>query len=292
MQGKKCRKNFIVSASVIFFLVFLLQASVLAQDTASELAKHFLAKTAASDLDGTITVDEAMKIQAQYVSIISEKYGPVIGYKAGLTNEGVQKNFGVSHPLRGTLLKNMLRKSGTVMKADFGPRPLSEGDLILRVKDEGINTATTPRETLNHISEAIPFIELPDLLFEKGVKIDGPKLAAVNVAARYGVVGTPIQIQPTQKWFERLEKFQLQILDEKGTVLAEGTGSSILGHPLNVVLWIKDSLNAEGIQLKKGDLLSLGTITKLMPTQPNTTIRAKYIGLDPRGPVEISVKFK
>jgi len=44
--------------------------------------------------------------------------------------------------------------------------------------------------------------------------------------------------------------------------------------------------------LKKGDLLSLGTITKLMPTQPNTTIRAKYIGLDPRGPVEISVKFK
>ena len=128
--------------------------------------------------------------------------------------------------------------------------------------------------------------------FENGVKIDGPKLAAVNVAARYGVVGTPIQIQPTQKWFERLEKFQLHILDEKGTVLAEGTGSNILGHPLNVVLWIKDSLNAEGIQLKKGDLLSLGTITKLMPTQPNTTIRAKYIGLDPRGPVEISVKFK
>ena len=292
MQEKKCRKNLIISASVIFFLVFLLQASALAQDTASELAKHFLAKTAASDLDGTITVDEAMKIQAQYVSIISEKYGPVIGYKAGLTNEGVQKNFGVSHPLRGTLLKNMLRKSGTVMKADFGPRPLSEGDLILRVKDEGINTATTPREILNHISEAIPFIELPDLLFEKGVKIDGPKLAAVNVAARYGVVGKPIQVHPTQKWFERLEKFQLQILDEKGTVLAEGTGSSILGHPLNVVLWMKDSLNADGIQLKKGDFLSLGTITKLMPTQPNTTIRAKYIGLDPRGPVEISVKFK
>jgi hypothetical protein len=39
------------------------------------------------------------------------------------------------------LLKNMLKASGTVMKADFGPRPLSEGDLLLRVKDEGINNA-------------------------------------------------------------------------------------------------------------------------------------------------------
>ena len=292
MQEKNRFTMIKVTAVVIFFLAFSLQASALAQDTASELAKHFLTTTAAPDPAGTITVDEAMKIQAKYVSIISGKYGPVIGYKAGLTNEGVQKKFGVSHPLRGTLLKNMLRKSGTVMKADFGPRPLSEGDLILRVKDEGINTATTPQEALKHISEAIPFIELPDLLFEKGVTINGPKLAAINVAARYGVVGKPIQIRPTKKWFDRLEQFKLQILDEKGTMLAEGAGSSLLGHPLNVVLWIKDSLNAEGIQLKKGDLLSLGTITKLMPTQPNTTIRAKYIGLDPKGPVEISVKFK
>lgn len=292
MQGKRCCKTLMVSTFVLFFMVFLFHTSALAQDTASELAKHFLAKTAAPDLTQTITVDEAMNIQAKYVSIISSKYGPVIGYKAGLTNEGVQKKFGVSHPLRGTLLKNMLRKSGTVMKADFGPRPLSEGDLILRVKDEEINKATTPQQALNHISEAIPFIELPDLLFDKGVTINGPKLAAINVAARYGIVGTPIQVQPTKKWFERLEKFKLQILDEKGTVLAEGAGSSVLGHPLNVVLWIKDSLNAEGIQLKKGDLLSLGTITKLMPTQPNTTVRAKYIGLDPKGPVEISVKFK
>lgn len=292
MQGRTCYKRLQVFAVVFCFLIFSFHASALAQDTASELARHFLATTAAPDLARPVTVDEAMKIQAKYVSIISGEYGPVIGYKAGLTNEGVQQKFGVSHPLRGTLLKNMLRKSGTVMKADFGSRPLSEGDLILRVKDEGINGVTTPRQVLNHISEAIPFIELPDLLFEKGVVIDGPKLAAINVAARYGIMGQPIQITPTPQWFDRLEKFRLQILDGQGTVLVEGAGSSLLGHPLNVVLWIKDSLNAEGIHLKKGDLLSLGTITKLMPTRPNTTVRAKYIGLDPKGPVEISVKFK
>ncbi len=280
-----------VPVMIIPFLALLVQAGAFERDTASQFATHFLDKTAAPDLARPITLDEATKIQAQYVSIISTEYGRVIGYKAGLTNNEVQRQFGVSHPLRGTLLKHMLKESGTVMSADFGPRPLSEGDLLLRVKDEGINNAETPRQTLNHISEAIPFIELPDLLFERGVTINGPKLSAVNVGARYGIVGDPIPVSPTKEWFERLETFKLQILDEKGDVIVEGNGSSLLGHPLNVVLWLKDSLNADGILLKKGDLLSLGTITKLMPALPDTTVRARYIGLDPKGPVEISVKF-
>ena len=190
-------------ATILVFLslVFSVRAGAFEEDIASELARHFLAGTTAPDISQTITLDEAMAIQKQYVAIIGAKYGPIVGYKAGLTNEAVQKRFGVSHPLRGVLLKNMLRKSGTIMKADFGCRPLSEGDLLVRVKDEGINRAKTPQQALNHISEAIPFIELPDLL-------------------------------------------------------------------------------------------SLGTITKLMPVKPSTVVRARYIGLDPMGPVEISVIFK
>jgi len=89
-----------------------------------------------------------------------------------------------------------------------------------------------------------------------------------------------------------LKNFKLQILDEKGTVLAEGQGSALMEHPLNAVLWIRDSLKAEGKKLKKGDLLSLGSLSKLTPPAPNTVVRAKFIDLDTRGPVEISVRFK
>jgi len=281
-----------VSVFIVFILVFTIPAGAMAGDAASELAGHFLAKTAAPDLIHGIKLPEAMKIQAQYVSLIGKEYGPVVGYKAGLTNKGVQEKFGVTHPLRGTLLKNMLLKDGTVIEATFGVRPLHEGDLILRVKDAGINKAKTPEEALRYIDAAIPFIELPDLLYEPAVKINGPKLAANNVAARYGIMGEPIPLNPTVECMDRLKKFKLEIFDEKGTMLAEGTGSNLLGDPLTVVLWIKDSLNQEGIMLKEGDLLSLGTITKLMPAKAGTTIKARYTGLDPEGPVEVSVQFK
>jgi len=64
-----------------------------------------------------------MKIQEQYVQIISREYGPVIGYTAGLTNSAVQKKFGVSHPLRGTLLEKMVLKNGTAIDALFDVQP-------------------------------------------------------------------------------------------------------------------------------------------------------------------------
>jgi len=282
----------VLVAFISIFSVFLLAGPVSAADVASMLAEHYLSKTPAKALDPAMTLEQAMKIQEQFVARIGKEYGKAVGYKAGLTNPNVQKSFGVTQPVRGTLLKKMLLKSGSEVPANFGARPLSEGDLILRVSSAKINAAKTPDETLKYIDAAIPFIELPDLVFDKSVKINGIALAAVNVAARYGIVGKPIRIKATQEWNDRLKNFTLQILDEKGNVTIEGKGSNLMDHPLNVVLWIKDSLKAEGKKLKKGDLLSLGTITKLVPTKPGTIVKARYIGLDPKGPVEISVSFK
>jgi 2-keto-4-pentenoate hydratase len=282
-------------ASVVVSLIsifVLLVHPALAADLATTLADSYLKKKPVAEADTGLTLDQAMKVQKKYLAILGKTEGKVVGYKAGLTNPSVQKVFGVTAPVRGTLLKSMLLESGAVLPADFGALPLSEGDLILRVGSDKINKAKTPEETLKYIDAAIPFIELPDLMYARGVKINGPALVAVNVGARYGIVGKPIPIQPTKEWSDRLKDFTLRILDEKGTMVVEGKGSNLLDHPLNVVLWIKNSLQAEGKKLRKGDLLSLGTITKLMPTKPDTEVRARYIGLDPKGPVEIFVKFK
>jgi 2-keto-4-pentenoate hydratase len=287
---KRNRLFCVTLLSLLIALSFCSQAFAAGEGT--KLADFYLTKLPAPALVPSPTLDQAMKMQVEFIQAIMPFFGKVVGYKAGLTNPSVQKVFGVTAPVRGTLMEKMILKSGTTIEANFGVQPLYEGDLILRVGSDAINGAATPMEALRYIDAAIPFIELPDLVFAKGVKINGLMLAAVNGAARYGIVGEPIPVQPTQEWMERLKNFKCQIYDEKGVMLIEGPGSNLMEHPMNVVLWIRDSLKADGIALKKGDLLSLGTITKLTPTAPNTTVFARYVGLDPKGHVVISVNFK
>jgi len=174
-------------------------------------------------------MDQAMKVQAQFIEALKPTFGEVVGYKAGLTNPNAQKAFGVPHPVRGTLLKKMLLNGDAVIEANYGSRPFAEGDLIVRVGSAEINKAKTQQEALKYIDAVIPFIELPDMPYGKEVKLNGPALAAVNVAARFGVAGPPIPLVASDEWMNRLKNFKLQVLDDKGTVISEGQGNSLLG---------------------------------------------------------------
>ncbi|MEQ9671341.1 2-keto-4-pentenoate hydratase [Coleofasciculus sp. G2-EDA-02] len=257
-----------------------------------ELVTHYVNRIPLETAPPNLTVTAAEQLRDRFIEKLTPILGQSIGYKAGLTSTTAQKQFNVSHPLRGILLAQMLLPSGSIVPANFGARPLFEGDLIVRVGSEAINQATTRQEVLAALDAVIPFIELPDLIYESGVKLDAADLIAINVGARLGIVGEPILLAATPEWQERLGNIKLVIVDETGKELATGKSNVLLEHPLDVVLWLRDDLKSGGKRLKKGDLLSLGTITPLMPVESGKTIRAQYFGLTEQEAVEISVSFE
>lgn len=261
-------------------------------DLTQQLTNHYLNRTPAPALTTNLTWEQAIKLRDEFVQALIPHLGQVVGYKAGLTSSTAQERFGVSHPVRGIFLEQMLLENGAVVSANFGARPLFEGDLMVRVADDKINEATTPQEVLAALDVVIPLIELPDLVYSSDVKLDGAAIIAINVGARLAVMGEPIPLAATEEWEERLGKIEVVILDETGKELAQGESSALLGHPLKAVLWLRDDLKESGKRLLPGDLLSLGTITPLMPVEAGKTIRARYIGLDADQVIEVSVKFK
>lgn len=270
-----------------------LQITALSEaEIAAQLADFYLNCEPAISLTEGLSLETGQRIQAAFIEQLRPHFGKRVGYKAGLTNAIAQERFQVSQPLRGELLAQMLLPSGSTVRADFGARPFFEGDLMVRVGSETINDATTPQEALAALDAVIPFLELPDLVYGAEAKLDGTALVAINVGARFGVTGEPIPLAATQEWEERLGNVRVILRDREGNELAQGESKALLGHPLQVVLWLKDSLRASGRSLQKGNLLSLGTITPLIPAEPGTTIRAQYLGLDPNQTVEVSVHFQ
>jgi 2-keto-4-pentenoate hydratase len=237
-----------------------------------------------------MTMADAVCGRDKFTNFLTQNYGKVVGYKAGLTNPAVQKRFNYPNPVRGTLFEKMLLQDGAEVPTKFGARPLYEADIVVEVKDAGINQAKTPLEALQHISRIYPFIELPDLMVEDPAKITGPGIAYSNVGARLGVLGKPIVVKATPELVEALANMTVKLVDQDGKELETGKGGAILGQPLNAVLWLVKDLNESGIPLKKGDLLSLGSFSRLLPPKPGTGAKVTYEGL-PGNPT-VSVRFK
>ena len=240
-------------------------------------------------------IAHAEQLRDRFILDLLPDLGPIVGYKAALTSPPAQARFGVDHPLRGVLLQNMLLESGATVSSDFGSRPLFEPDLMVRVRSAAINQATTRQEALAALESVIPFIELPDLMFAPGVELDATDLIAVNVGARLGIMGDDILLEtPTlasgldhQDWVERLGNIEVnmvagstdEITSGDGEVIASGNSQALLGHPLDVVLWLVEDLKRSGQCLRPGDLLSLGSITAPIPVTAGQTIEARYYGL-------------
>jgi 2-keto-4-pentenoate hydratase len=264
-----------------------------AGDVVNEMAVYFAGQyqaagevvIPAAELDS----ESAQAVQRRFVDLLFPTLGPVVGYKAGLTSRTAQARIGVSQPVAGRLLRGMLRQSPARIRADAGARLAVEGDLLVRVGNESINRAQTADELLAGLEAVIPFVEVPDLLFRRGQTPSAAILVALNVGARFGVTGNAVPLHNDGSWRERLSEFEVILYDGAGATLARGQGKDLLGDPLEVVRWLRNTLNAQGIQLVRGDLLSLGSLTPVLPVVSGQAIRASYLGLDPGQAIDVSV---
>jgi 2-keto-4-pentenoate hydratase len=82
----------------------------------------------------------------------------------------------------------------------------------------------------------------------------------------------------------------VRLLDGDGRELDSGKGSAVLDQPLNAAIWLAADLRRSGIMLKPGDLLSLGSFSKLLPPKAGTSAKVVYDGLP--GNPSVSVSFK
>lgn len=235
-----------------------------------------------------LTLAEARCGRDKIAVFLGQQLGQIAGYKAGLTNPAVQRRFHSDQPVRGTLFWNMLVADGSEVPAGFGARPLFEADLLVRVRSSGIHQAKTPEEVLKYIDAVIPFIELPDLLVQEPGKLDHAGITYLNAGARMGVMGRPLLATPLLGG--QLAAMKVHVLDGSGREVDHGQGSDVMGHPLQAVIWLARDLARAGVRLRAGDLLSLGSFSRLAPPQAGMDIRVVYEGLD--GSPAVGVKFR
>ena len=225
------------------------------------------------------TVSDGACHQQMVVERLEEALGGRAGYKAAATGALTQKQLGIDRPLLGVLFSDGILKSGATVTAKDGVRPVVELDLAVRVASEAINEAETREEVLAAIDAFVPFIEVSDLPVPRGVKVNGGLFQAMNVGARLGIAGDPVAVMSDEATIERLGGLTAQLRDGADTVLVEGDGSALSGHPLDAVLFIVKEAKARNWRIKEGDLLSLGSFGRVTEFAAGQRLTAVYEGL-------------
>ena len=255
----------IIHLTIIFFLINSFSyAACLSENKIIEIINGF-PDTPIKGISGDITLDEAYCSQEKYVQALKSINGKVIGYKVGFTGKATQERFKINTPATAVLFEHMFIKNGSSIDKNFGHRTLIEPDLMMIVKNSNIMNAKNPLEASNYISSIHPFMELPALQIAEDEPMTGAVIVAINMVATKMVMGPGVLMQSTPEFIQSLATMETIFEDEKGNIRQNSPGSSLMGNPMNVVMWLIEDFNKRGITLNAGDRISLGSVGKLFP---------------------------
>ncbi|MRX49151.1 hydratase [Paracoccus sp. S-4012] len=240
----------------------------------AEMAEHARAWAAGGTIPDLelASPEEARCAYDGWRAALEAEFGEPVGWKVGFTSKPAQERFGVPGPVAGALFAPMILEDGASVSLTGTRTPFYEADLIVTVADpDALAAATTREAAAAALEEVRPFIELPDLAFVEGVAPTGALMTAYGVTPWRGVMGAGVKIADLADPVADLAALTVK-LDSNGAEVAQGTGEMLLGHPLDVVLWLVE----DGAALKAGDLISLGSLSPLTPAAPGVELEADY----------------
>lgn len=185
--------------------------------------------------------------------------GSVAGWKVALTTPVMQQLVGVDHPCEGGIFETRMHLSPCALPHDAFVNVGVESEIAVRLSDDmnADNAPYTRDSVRDAVAACMAAIEIvDDRAYEYG-GLEAVTLIADNAFNAGCVLGREIA-----DWRE----LDLAALGGRmmlnGTVLAEGRGADVLGHPFEALAWLANSLIARGKMLRMGDRVLLGSVVK------------------------------
>lgn len=261
------------------------------------MAHQYLAVEPITGFPYEVSEDEAYELQKTFNTLLKPALGDVIGYKTGGHSApgGAFPPWMPTEPLRGVYLEGMLFENGSTLKKDMFVSGSIEPDILIRVGDPKLLQAETEQEIIERIDAIVPFLELIDFMV---VPKDNARKNTIilDQLTRHGVTGEPIPIEPTDKWITDLKKFTVTTWDENDQPIKTSAMTSERNF-FEIIAWLMNKYREVGnVELKKGDLISLGSIALPLMIPINNykgdKVSITYEGLDLEVLPRVTVYFE
>ncbi len=202
--------------------------------------------------------------------------GSVAAWKVALTTPVMQRLVGVDHPCEGGIFESRMHLSPhAAAHGDFVNVGV-ESEIAVRLNgDLGADGAPWDRDSVRErVAACMAAIEIVDDRAYDYKKVDAEILVADNALNAGCVLGREVADWQDLDLAALAGRMRID-----GAVIAEGHGADVLGHPLEALAWLANSLIARGKILRTGDRVLLGSVVKTYWPKRGETVTTEIDGL-------------
>jgi len=213
-----------------------------------------------------------------------------VGWKIGFTNSALWAEQGLDSPIWAPMYDK------TVAAADAG----ASVDMTMlsepRIEPEiGLRLARVPTPEMDEpallacIDGVTHGFEIVQSIYPGWKLKPADAVAAFGMHAlyRYGPI-VPIAEADRARWLKMLVEFTI-VLFRDGVEMDRGVGSNVLGGPLSALRYfVSGARKYPGYELKAGDLITTGTLTKALPIKRGETWSTEISGI-PLPPMKVTL---
>ena len=202
-------------------------------------------------------LQEAYAAQDRYVELSSTSSPPIAGYKIAVTSQVIQELVGISHPCLGMIRSGSVHASPASLPESGFHHVAIECEIAFTLKShlEAVREKQDRESVTTLIESCHPAFEILDDRHADYSKIDALSLIADNCWCAGVILGPAIADWQSSALEELTGTLQIN-----GKTVGQGVTRDALGHPLEGLAWIANTLAEQGKKLEAGMAVITGSI--------------------------------
>jgi 2-keto-4-pentenoate hydratase len=225
-------------------------------------------------LDKLASRAEAEAFQAAAVSALG---GVPCGYKIGATSIEVQRLISCHEPIYSPILSEDVLPSGSTFRVPSGLLGVEcEFGFVMGRDFPATAKASDTSALQSAIAECFVGLELVGRRLADDVTLN-----EASSIADFANNVTVIRGQPIPDWgrYDLAAMPVRAVLD--GHTVVTSTGGMVLGHPLNALEWLAETLRRRGGSLRGGEIILTGTCTGITKVSPGQSFEGCFTAFSP-----------
>jgi 2-keto-4-pentenoate hydratase len=214
-----------------------------------------------------ISVDDAYKIQEQFIARRLAKGAQIKGYKVGLTSKAMQDMAGSTEPDFSAMTDDLFLPEDTPLPMSRFFDPMIEIEIAFVMKSALKGPGVLPVDVIRATDFVLPAIEIVDFRVARA-----PGMNITDTVADLAACGAVV-LGANPRRLDDIDVRRVKgSIVRNGKMEQEGEASAVLGNPVTSVAWLANKLAAFGVTFEPGQVIMTGSFVRAISVKAGDEI--------------------